>query len=71
MCSRYPMVPGLCHMSEDAGRMWVAKYRGDHRAIDTEAERQETKAKDKAFTINDAITHHHHSEPTPQSEPAS
>lgn len=63
MCSRYPMVPGLCHMSEDAGRMWVAKYRGDTRAVDKEAERQEIKAKEKPFTMADAISHTHHSEP--------
>lgn len=70
MCSRYPMVPGLCHMSEDAGRMWVAKYRGDGRAVDREAERQESKAKEKPFTMADAISHTHHSEPSaPQGEP--
>lgn len=70
MCSRYPMIPGLCHMSEDAGRMWVARYRGDNRAIDREAERQEIRAKEKPFTMEDAITHTHHSEPSPQAEPA-
>jgi len=52
-------------MSEDAGRMWVAKYQGDGRAIDREAERQETLAKDKPFTMDDAISHNHHHEPSP------
>ncbi len=71
MCSRYPMVPGLCHMSEDAGRMWVAKYRGDSRAVDKESERQELKAKEKPPTMADAISHVHHSEPiAPRVEPA-
>lgn len=64
------MVPGLCHMSEDAGRMWVAKYRGDSRAVDREAERQETRAKEKPFTLDDAITHTHHSTPSPKAESA-
>jgi putative FmdB family regulatory protein len=71
MCSRYPMVPGLCHMSEDAGRMWVAKYTGDSRAIDREAEQQEVKAKEKPFVLEDAISHNHHHEPSPvMTEPA-
>jgi putative FmdB family regulatory protein len=69
MCSRYPMVPGLCHMSEDAGRMWVAKYTGDRRAIDREAERQEIKAKEKPPVLEDAISHQHHHEPA-KAEPA-
>ena len=60
------MVPGLCHMSEDAGRMWVAKYRGDSRAIEVESERQEIKFKEKPFSVNDAITHTH-SNPTSSS----
>ncbi|HAN72072.1 MAG TPA: hypothetical protein DCQ36_10880 [Actinobacteria bacterium] len=69
MCSRYPMVPGLCHMSEDAGRMWVAKYKGDDRAIDRESERQESMAKEKPFVLEDAISHHHHHEPAaPQAQ---
>ena len=25
LCQQYPQIPGLCHMSESAGRMWVAK----------------------------------------------
>jgi hypothetical protein len=59
MCSQFPQVPGLCHMSESAGRMWVAKYRNDGRAIDREQERQETAAAVKPPTMADAITHHH------------
>jgi hypothetical protein len=60
MCADYPMVPGLCHMSESAGRMWVAKYLKDGRAIDREQERQEKAAAAAPPTMADAITHHHH-----------
>lgn len=59
ICSQYPQVPGLCHMSESAGRMWVAKYQNDGRAIDREQERQEKAAAVKAPTMADAISHHH------------
>jgi len=70
LCSQYPQVPGLCHMSESAGRMWVAKYLKNGRAIDREQERQETAAAVKAPTMDDAISHHHTS-PTGVSAPTS
>lgn len=59
LCSSYPQVPGLCHMSESAGRMAVAKYLGDSRRIDREQERQEKAAAVKAPVLSDAISHHH------------
>lgn len=59
LASRYPHLPGLCHMSPSAGRMWVAKYTGDGRAVDREHERQEQVAKDKAPTISDVAAHEH------------
>jgi hypothetical protein len=59
LCSAYPQVPGLCHMSESAGRMAVAKYLGDSRRIDREQERQEKAAAVKAPVLSDAISHHH------------
>lgn len=59
LCTQYPQVPGLCHMSESAGRMWVAKYQGDNRAVESELSRQETRAREKAPTLDDAITHNH------------
>lgn len=65
ICARFPQVPGLCHMSESAGRMWVAKYLKDGRAIDREAERQEKAAAVKAPTLADAITHQHAPAPAP------
>lgn len=59
LCSSYPTVPGLCHMSESAGRMWVAKYLGDSRAVDREQQRQEKAAAVRPPTMADAITTHH------------
>lgn len=61
LCSTYPQVPGLCHMSESAGRMWVAKYLKNGRAIDREQERQEKAAAVTAPTMADAISHEHSS----------
>ncbi|MDT4934247.1 MAG: Zinc ribbon domain [Pseudonocardiales bacterium] len=59
LCTKYPQVPGLCHMSESSGRMWVARYERDNRAIESELARQEARAKQKAPTMADAITHQH------------
>jgi len=65
MCQQYPQIPGLCHMSESAARMWVAKATHNSRALDREQERQETAASIKAPTMAAVLTHHHH-EPEPQ-----
>ena len=62
LCTQYPMLPGLCHMSPEAGRMWVAKNLGDSRAVDREQERQERRAAVTPYTTEDAVTHHHHLE---------
>ncbi|WP_146071624.1 MULTISPECIES: hypothetical protein [unclassified Cryobacterium] len=59
MCAANPDVPGLCHMSETAGRAWIARYRGDNRALDAEFTRQEKAAAFKTPTMDDAITHNH------------
>lgn len=59
LCSLFPQVPGLCHMSESAGRMMVAKYRGDNRAVERELSRQESRAASKLPTMGDVLTHHH------------
>jgi len=59
LCSQYPQIPGLCHMSESAGRMWVAKYLKNGRAIDREQQRQEEAAAVTAPKLEDAISHHH------------
>jgi hypothetical protein len=63
LCSQYPQIPALCHMSESAGRMWVAKYTKDNRAIESELSRQQSRSKEKAPTMADAITHLHHPKP--------
>jgi hypothetical protein len=60
LCTQYPQVPGLCHMSESAGRMWVAKYKRDNRAVEAELARQERKAKVATPTMSDAISQHHY-----------
>lgn len=65
LCTQYPMVPGLCHMSESAGRMMVAKYTRNSRAIESELSRQEARAATKPLTMQDAITHNHHPSPAP------
>lgn len=59
LCASNPDVPGLCHMSPTAGRAWVARARGDHRALDREFARQEKAAAEKPFTAADAVTHSH------------
>lgn len=69
MCAQYPQVPGLCHMSESAGRMWVAKYLKDGRSIEREQERQEKQAAVKTPTMADAITHQHHEPASAVSRP--
>lgn len=60
LCQQYPQIPGLCHMSESAARMWVAKATRNSRAVDCEQERQERAASVKAPTMADVITHTHH-----------
>lgn len=59
LCAQYPQIPGLCHMSESAARMWVAKYTGDRRTVDREQERQESAAAVAPPTMSDAISHQH------------
>jgi hypothetical protein len=64
MCAQFPQVPGLCHMSESAGRMWVAKYLNDRRAVDREWERQEKQAAVRPSVMADVMTHHHYGPPS-------
>jgi len=60
MCQQYPQIPGLCHMSESAQRMWVAKATRNSRAIDREQERQEKAAAISPPKLADVLTHQHH-----------
>ncbi|MFD9668564.1 hypothetical protein ACFWAY_44520 [Rhodococcus sp. NPDC059968] len=48
-------------MSESAGKVWLAKYMKDNRSLDRELAQQEARAKEKAPSIDDAVTHHHYS----------
>lgn len=61
LCASNPDVPGLCHMSESAGRAWIAQHRGDQRALDREYARQEKAAAESGVKpkMHDAITHAH------------
>lgn len=70
LCQQYPQIPGLCHMSESAGRMWVAKATRNSRAVDREQERQEKAAAVKAPTMADVITHQHHEPAVSSAAPA-
>jgi hypothetical protein len=68
LCTQYPQVPGLCHMSESAGRMMVAKFTGDNRKVEKELSRQEAQARISLPTMDDAITHRHYSKSATQDE---
>jgi predicted nucleic acid-binding Zn ribbon protein len=70
LCTQYPAVPGLCHMSESAGRMMVAKFTGDNQGVEKELSRQESRARVSPPTMDDVVTHQHYSKSATQS-PAS
>jgi hypothetical protein len=59
LCAENPDVPGLCHMSPSAGRAWVARARGDNRALDAELAAQEKAAAVAKPTVADAVSHEH------------
>lgn len=59
LCQDNPDVPGLCHMTEDAGRMWVARARKDNRALDREIERQERARAENPGVVPEPVTHDH------------
>ncbi|MFB2599633.1 hypothetical protein ACEXQE_17720 [Herbiconiux sp. P17] len=59
LCAQNPDVPGLCHMSPSAGRAWVARARGDNRALDAELASQQKAAALSKPTVADAISHEH------------
>jgi hypothetical protein len=58
LCLRYRDVPGLCHMAPSAARAWIARARGDNRALDRELERQE-RAASEGSGGPPVVTHHH------------
>jgi putative FmdB family regulatory protein len=59
LCQDNPDVPGLCHMTEDAGRMWVARARKDNRSLDRELERQERARSDHPGVVPEPVSHDH------------
>ncbi|MGH3069666.1 MAG: hypothetical protein ACRDOH_23140 [Streptosporangiaceae bacterium] len=61
-CSAYPDVPALCHMEPSAARAWVARARGDNRALDRELERQDRTRRERPDQVPDPV-HHDHSHP--------
>jgi hypothetical protein len=60
LCAANPDVPGLCHMSPSAGRAWLARARGDTRALERELARQEAAAEAAPPTLASVVSHHHH-----------
>lgn len=40
-CRDHPEVPALCHLTPETARGWIARARGDNRALDRELQRQE------------------------------
>jgi hypothetical protein len=55
------MVPGLCHMTPSAARVWVARARRDGRALDRELAYQESAARDGRLDASAAPVGHDHS----------
>ncbi|MCF7550813.1 zinc ribbon domain-containing protein [Pseudonocardia sp. WMMC193] len=52
-------VPGLCHMTPDAGRAWVARARRDNRSLERELERQERSLKENPTHAPSPVSHDH------------
>ncbi|WP_141566227.1 zinc ribbon domain-containing protein [Pseudonocardia sp. N23] len=64
LCTRNPDVLGLCHMTPEAGRAWVARVRGDNRTLDRELAKQEAAAAVRTPRLEDVLSHSH-SRPAP------
>lgn len=52
-------VPGLCHMTPDAARTWVARARRDNRSLERELERQERSLAVGTGAVADPVSHDH------------
>lgn len=59
LCQDNPDVPGLCHMTPEAGRAWVARARRDNRSLDRELERQETARREHPHAVPEPASHDH------------
>jgi hypothetical protein len=59
LCARNPDVPGLCHMSPDAARGWIARARKDNRTLEGELAKQEAAAAIRPPRLEDVVSHSH------------
>ncbi|GAA4884316.1 hypothetical protein GCM10023403_59730 [Pseudonocardia benzenivorans] len=65
LCARNPDVLGLCHMTPEAGRAWVARVRGDNRTLERELAAQEAAAAVRTPKLEDVLSHSHSRPATP------
>ncbi|MGQ0481944.1 MAG: hypothetical protein ACT4O0_13115 [Pseudonocardia sp.] len=59
LCRDNPDVPGLCHMTPDAARTWVARARRDNRALERELAHQERTLKENPGKVLEPVSHTH------------
>ncbi len=59
LCRDNPDVPGLCHMTPDAARTWVARARKDNRALECELAYQERTLKENPGKVMEPVSHTH------------
>jgi len=59
LCRDNPDVPGLCHMTPDAARTWVARARKDNRALERELAYQERTLKENPGKVLEPVSHTH------------
>lgn len=58
-CAHNPTIPGMCTLSDSAGRVLAARARRDNRALDAELARQEASAAERTPTAADVISPGH------------
>lgn len=58
-CRDYPDIPGLCHMTPSAARAWVARARGDNRALEHELQQQEIAVRENGVPAGEPVRHDH------------
>ncbi|HLH68642.1 MAG TPA: zinc ribbon domain-containing protein [Candidatus Dormibacteraeota bacterium] len=60
LCQANPDVPLLCHMEPAAARLWVARARGDGRALERELAAQEARLGSGSPPPSPVLGRHHH-----------
>jgi|SRR5579884_1987562 len=60
LCQANPDVPLLCHMEPAAARLWVARARGDGRALERELAAQEARLGSESPPPSPVLGRHHH-----------